>query len=110
MTPQSQMAWFAGLSVRNKTIVLCALAYRFSIIIRDLTVSPQNERTIPRLHGVGEMLHRMMPYVVALHHGNEKRFPDEELIRVLFAAADDYGLNSVFEPAWRSAAAQVVAD
>ncbi len=108
MTEQPDAKWFASLSVQNKTIVLSRLVFGFSLIIRDITTSPSDAATIRRLHGVGEMTHVITSYLVALNSGDDKRFPDEELIELLFEAGEPYGLDEAFTQAWRHASSMAL--
>jgi hypothetical protein len=108
MISQSPEKWFSSLTVKNKTIVLSKLVYEFTIIIRDITISPLDDSTVRKLRGVGEMTHRIMPYVIALNSDNNKRFADEDLIKLLFEMASSYGLDSAFAEAWHYAASMTL--
>lgn len=105
MLEKSPMKWFAGLDARNKTIVLSKIVYEFTILIRMITLSPLDATGVRKIQGIGELTHRIMPYLMALNSDDKDRFADEDLIALLFAAADDYGLGKAFGEAWRAAEA-----
>jgi hypothetical protein len=88
--------------VQDKTIALSQLLYEFTIIIRDVTTSPFDDMTLRRLRGLGEMTHRITPYLIALNSGDDQRFGDAELIELLFEMAPAYGLAGYFHQAWSS--------
>ena len=98
MAQQTPATWFASLSVQDKTVALSQLVYEFTLIIRDMTTSPFDDMTLRRLRGVGEMTHRIMPYLIALNSGDDKRFGDPELIDLLFEMAPGLWLGGVFSP------------
>jgi hypothetical protein len=102
MAEESPSKWFAGLSAQNKTIVLSKIVYEFTILIRMLTLSPLDAAGVRKIRGVGELTHRIMPYLIALNSDDKERFGDEELIALLFTAADDYGLGQALQRAWRA--------
>ncbi|WOJ90922.1 hypothetical protein RZS28_06455 [Methylocapsa polymorpha] len=95
MVEQLPTKWFAGLSSQNKTIVLSKIVYEFTILIRMLPLSPLDATGVRKIQGVGELTHRIVPYLIALNSGDKERFADEELI-ALFTAADDYELGQRF--------------
>jgi len=95
--------WFAGLGAQNKTIVLSKIVYEFTILIRVLTLSPLDATGVRKIQGVAELTHRIMPYLMALNRDDKETFADEELIALLFGAADDYGLGHALRRAWRAA-------
>ncbi len=105
MIGQSPAKWFANLSARNKTIILSKLVYEFTLIIRDVAIiTPFDDSTIRKLSGIGEMTHRIMPYIIAINLESKERFDDEELVTLLFEMAHSYGLSDAFEEAWRASA------
>jgi hypothetical protein len=108
MIDQSPEKWFSSLTVKNKTIVLSKLVYEFTIVIWDITVSHFDESTVRKLRGVGEMIHRIMPYIIALNSDNNKRFADEDLVKLLFEMASSYGLDGAFKEAWHYAASMTL--
>lgn len=105
MNEQTRAAWFAKLSVANKTIVLSKIVYEFTIVIRDVSHSPPTAVGARAMQGVGELTHKIMPYLIALNRGDKERVADEALINLLFAASGDYGLEKTIQRAWRGAEA-----
>ncbi len=102
MAEKSLPKWFAGLSIQNKTIVLSRIVYEFTILLRMIALSPLDAIGVRRIQGIGELTHRIMPYLIALNSGEKERFADDELIELLSAAADDYGLGQTLQHAWRA--------
>ena len=107
MSEQSPAQWFTKLSPKHKTIVLCKIVYEFTIEIRMITRYPMDTTEILKIKGIGEMTHRIMPYLIALNSEDKERFGDEELIGLLFAAANDYGLGGILQQAWSHAVSQL---
>ncbi len=66
-----------------------------------------DEKGARAIHGVGELTHVIMPYLMALNRGEEERYPDEELIKMLFDASAYYGFERQFLSAWSDARTMV---
>lgn len=103
MTEQTAATWFAGLGVSEKTIVLCRLVYEFTLVIRVASHPSIDEAGARAIHGVGELTHQIMPYLMALNAGEKERYQDEDLIEMLFEASAYYGFESQFLRAWDNA-------
>lgn len=106
MDASSSAKWFAALSVKNKTLVLIRLMFEFSLVIRDITSSPLESGACRKLHGIGEMEHVITPYLLSLNCDDAERYADEDLIELLFAMPDDYGLEGAFQRAWHYASSE----
>jgi hypothetical protein len=94
MTNEEAIAIFASYSLAEKEEFIAQFIYELTIVGRGTYVVGQDGLTEPqRLRLINEVQHRLSAYLLALLRHNERRFPDDVLLRIVLEWGNDHELE-----------------
>jgi hypothetical protein len=100
MSIDEAIAVFSAYSSDEKKEFLAQLIYELTVVARDSYEAGQEGLTNPRrVRVINEVQHRLAAFLGQLLRGDERRHPDESLVKIVLEQSGDDGL------AWQMAAA-----
>lgn len=106
MTNEEAIAVFSAYSPAEKEEFVAQLIHELTIVGRDTYAVGQDGLTEPqRLRLINEVQHRLSAYLWALLRHDERRFPDDVLLRIVL----EWGNDPEFEQQARATFARVAA-
>jgi hypothetical protein len=101
---------FSRYSPQEKTDFLLQFTHTLTILARDTYEVGGEGLTNPsRLRLINEVQHRVISFLMALIRNEEKRYPDEVLVRIILEHPEDLELQRQLQEAFDHLMAQVVA-
>ncbi|HEX8068509.1 MAG TPA: hypothetical protein VF546_01060 [Pyrinomonadaceae bacterium] len=106
MTNDEAIAVFSSYSLAEKEEFVAQLIHELTIVGRGTYVAGQDGLTEPqRLRLINEVQHRLSAYLWALLRQDERRYPDDVLLRLELEQPDDPELEQQLRAAFARVAA-----